>query len=362
LSEVSIRSVILISALALFVGCDTGSAPAPDPTLSASLSYEIGSENLTLTASANHSTTLHCTGVLSRTVSGSGMLSITADSTIPITDSTRDLSSECRAEGINGLVTDTVLHVNVPENIPPSIEVISFDSTFYILGSTIALSWRATSGGPGDDHIARCFVGPASDPRSASEGSGNKWSVALTAVRDSQVMEITCSDSRGAVVTRDTIAPVFRRFHDHGLFTRVRALDLDILDLSHFYQLTHQEVLDSVGRMGEGWFLAEMDEVRPLWEFIQQGEYVDSVRHMVGYYELHDKDTIFYNSAGRTADVFDSHPTYRWLWGLGTGIQRYNHQADSVEYHWSSFGIGADYAETRFNRFGAWVIRILSGR
>ena len=148
-------------------------------------------------------------------------------------------------------------------------------------------------------------------------------------------------------------------FIDNGSYTTITELNMDVYDVYEFVGLTHQEVLNKVKTLGDGWFLASMDDVRPIFQLITEEKYVNTVKDMIGFNVLSPFGVALYNTGGRVKDTYpdSSYPNYNYLWGFGNGIQLYRADLQQVTYIWSTFGIGWDLADTRFDTMGAWVIR-----
>jgi hypothetical protein len=148
-------------------------------------------------------------------------------------------------------------------------------------------------------------------------------------------------------------------FIDNGSYTTITELNMDVYDVYEFVGLTHQEVLNKVKTLGDGWFLASMNDVRPIFQLITEEKYVNTVKDMIGFNVLSPFGVALYNTGGRVKDTYpdSSYPNYNYLWGFGNGIQLYRADLQQVTYIWSIFGIGWDLADTRFDTMGAWVIR-----
>lgn len=146
-------------------------------------------------------------------------------------------------------------------------------------------------------------------------------------------------------------------FIDRGSYTTVTGVGIDVYDPYAFAGMTHQEVLDSVSALGQGWRLAWASEMYPVFLALDEATYLDHVRHLFGFYTIRPEGIDLYITAGRVADFYADYPTFNYLWGLGNGIQVYRHDLQQVTYIWSYFGIGWELGNMRVDDWGAWVIR-----
>jgi hypothetical protein len=142
---------------------------------------------------------------------------------------------------------------------------------------------------------------------------------------------------------------------DFDDFTRIPELGIDVYDVDHFYNLTQLEVYDAVDNLDGEWRFASIEDVRPIYELLDESEYLSNARFLFSFYEA---ITGKYVTGGRVTDMFpdSTYPHFNYLWGFGDGILSWD-QLQQPIYNWSSFSMGWDMAETRFSQQGAWVVR-----
>lgn len=136
-------------------------------------------------------------------------------------------------------------------------------------------------------------------------------------------------------------------------FTRFTELNIDVYDVDSFVGLTHAETLNEIENLNGGWRFASMDELRPIYQNTTQEHYLNSLRFLLGSFNAPEGNFI---TGGRVVDVYPTsiYPDFNYVWGFGTGVLTWD--PDPV-YVWTSYGMGYDMADLRFNDQGAWAIR-----
>ena len=151
--------------------------------------------------------------------------------------------------------------------------------------------------------------------------------------------------------------PPLPGFVDHGSYTTVTSLGLDVYDVDAFYSTTYDEMLAQLGALGPGWRLATVAEVSPIYALLDEPSYLASARFLFGAASSSPDGITRYLTGGRVVDEPGSpDPAWGWVWGFGNGVQILD-PAGPPTYGWSSYGIGADIKGVRFDGTGAWVVR-----
>ena len=149
-------------------------------------------------------------------------------------------------------------------------------------------------------------------------------------------------------------------FIDHGNYTSITELNVDVYDVYAFRNMTQQEVIDQVAQMGDGWFFASSFDLIPIFSLLNEEQYLDTVKDMLGSVESFWSPGR-YNTGGRIADAWPDyfpHPG-AWTWGFGNAVMTGWDDNGLPVYGWSSYSMGSDIANSRLSEEGAWVIRIV---
>jgi hypothetical protein len=135
---------------------------------------------------------------------------------------------------------------------------------------------------------------------------------------------------------------------DHGNYTTFVDLNVDVYDLSAFYNLTQVEAQQAIAAIPGGWHLGTTSEVYALYNALTAEQYAAGVKDMLG---CSPQGPGTFVSVGRTSD-YDTGNNWYGVHGFGDGVQL------GSGYVWGFGGLfQAGVESARYPDYGAWAIR-----